>query len=202
MSGFFCVIEGIDGAGKSTLWQGLAAQLRSAPLCLLREPSDLPSGELIRQRLRNADQLSPEAWLQLFLEDRAANVAERILPALQRGMLVLQDRYYYSTAAYQGQPLRPPTAPEILEMNRQRGFPAPDLLLFLELSPEDALQRISERGKKQESFESLAQLQRIAANYAEILPADAFRLDGRRSAEELQKQALDELLRRRAARGP
>ncbi len=195
MAGLFCVIEGIDGSGKSTLWRGLdrALQLRPAlaPLCLLREPTDLESGQRIRRHLEAGDSLPREEWLQLFLDDRRANVEQQLRPALDRGATVIQDRYYFSTAAYQGDPAQSPTAEEILAENIRQAFPPPDLILFLDISPQLASQRISQRGHARASFESLAELQRIYNNYQTILPPRTRRLDGSRPSAELIETAAE-----------
>ncbi len=69
----------------------------------LREPTDGPWGRRIRELARSGrEDVSPREELDLFLEDRRQHVRERIAPALERGAIVLMDRYYYSTIAYQG----------------------------------------------------------------------------------------------------
>ncbi len=199
--GVFAVIEGVDGSGKSTLWTRLGERLSRAQdedwfhqrftgLALLREPTDLPPGRRIREHLAAGAQLPRDAWLELFLADRAANVSERIGPALARGELVLQDRYFYSTAAYQGDLESAPSPADIVAANRARGFPEPDLLVFLDIEPEAAWERIALRGANRESFETLAQLRRIRKNYLSCLPASALRLDATRTPAELESAAL------------
>jgi dTMP kinase len=106
-TGLLVVIEGIDGAGKTTLRAGLAAALRSEghEVVETKEPTDGPLGQEIRRLARvGRDTVTPEAELELFLRDRAQHVAELVLPALARHAVVLQDRSYYSTVAYQGGP--------------------------------------------------------------------------------------------------
>lgn len=209
-TGAFAVIEGVDGSGKSTLWTRLGERLAGAQtetwfrerftgLALLREPTDLPPGRRIRERLVAQAELPRDEWLELFLADRAANVIERIRPALARGELVLQDRYYYSTAAYQGDLDAGPSPAEIVGTNQARGFPQPDLLLFLDIEPEAAWERIARRGADRESFETLAQLTRIRKNYLSCLPPDVVRLEATRSPADLEAAALAAL--QRIARG-
>ncbi len=200
-AGAFAVIEGVDGSGKSTLWTRLGERLTGAQnetwfherftgLAMLREPTDLPAGRRIRERLAARAELPREEWLAMFLEDRAANVNERIGPALARGELVVQDRYYYSTAAYQGDINSGPTPADIVAANRSRGFPEPDLLFFLDIEPEAAWERIASRGADRESFETLAQLTRIRKNYLSCLPASALRLAAAASPADLEAAAL------------
>lgn len=184
MRGFFCVVEGIDGSGKSTLIEALDLRLRDfvqsgafSGYERLREPTDGSCGRRIREHLRNRDDLDRNAWLELFLLDRAENVERNVKPALNDGRLILQDRYFYSTAAYQGFADNPPTPADVVAVSLGCGFPVPDLVLYLDLAPNLALQRIVTNRAGTESFETLEQLQRIHANYASILPGVTVKLD-------------------------
>ncbi|HBS03951.1 MAG TPA: dTMP kinase [Leptospiraceae bacterium] len=176
--GLFVVLEGIDGSGKTTLWQNLRNELGPDPrVRFLREPTELPSGLKIRACLQGKAPApaTDEEWMELFLTDRAANVQDNIQPALNEGRTVIQDRYIYSTAAYQARDAG--QAQEIL--NRQKHFPEPDIVIYLELAPDRALQRIEKRlpEKEKEHFESRERLQRIYENYRSILPASCKRID-------------------------
>ncbi len=193
MKGIFAVFEGIDGSGKTTLLRNTAALL-SNPV-LLKEPSELPSGLLIRKKLAAKEQLKSSEWLTLFLEDRYANLRENILPALRSGKTVLQDRYYYSTAAYQGE-IRPDpynkdqlTAEQIISIHQERGFPEPDLLFYIDLDTDTALGRILSTRSGTESFETKEHLNRILRNYRTILPSNVIRLDGKKNPQELAAEA-------------
>lgn len=203
--GLFCVVEGIDGSGKSTLLEHLTTALQAEGLRHnfggrfhglreLREPTTGPVGRRIRTHLQAGDQLATAAWLKLFFEDRAENVHTNIQPALATGDLVLQDRYFYSTAAYQG--TSPEDALTIVERSLAAGFPEPDVVLYLAIEPEVAMGRIHRRaspddaGKSLESFETLEQLQRIHRNYSRVLPAHALRLDAEHGPEQLCEIAL------------
>lgn len=103
--GFFVSFEGGDGAGKTTLIQGLSKTLRSRGIeCLLtREPGGTALGDGIRHLVLHASApIVPDAELALFLAARAQHIQERILPALKQGQVVLCDRFNDSTIAYQG----------------------------------------------------------------------------------------------------
>src|SRR5262245_21254950 len=105
MRGRFIVIEGIDGTGKSTLAARLADALRARgrDVVITNEPSKLPSGRLITERLADSSiKLSAWEWLGMFVADRRANIDGIVKPALERGADVLQDRSFYSTLVYQG----------------------------------------------------------------------------------------------------
>jgi len=103
--GRFFVLDGPDGSGKSTQIARLAARMRErgASVLVLREPGATPMGEAIRDLLLHADvDITPLAEMLLYQAARAQLVETVIRPALAAGQTVLLDRYWYSTAAYQG----------------------------------------------------------------------------------------------------
>lgn len=195
-SGIFCVIEGIDGSGKTTIINALRNRFLDNGLevdfgqslksfNLLCEPTLAATGRRIREHLKRNDDLSRKEWLELFHVDRSMNVQHNILPALQNSGLVIQDRYFYSTAAYQGDPLISPTAQEIVDSSKKAGFLEPDLLVYLNIDPEISMSRIKMARKEMESFEKRNLLEKIHSNYDSILPADALILDATRPTDEL-----------------
>ena len=97
------VFEGIDGTGKSTQVRLLAQALEERGLTVVtsREPTDGPFGQKLRLSMITG-RLSPEEELALFHEDRRDHVEHLILPALEAGKVVILDRYFFSTMAYQG----------------------------------------------------------------------------------------------------
>lgn len=107
MTGLFITFEGTEGGGKSTQIQILAERIRASgrAVRLLREPGGTPIGEEIRHTLKHSEAnhaMTPEAELLLMNASRAQLVREVIRPALARGEVVLCDRFYDSTVAYQG----------------------------------------------------------------------------------------------------
>ncbi len=103
--GYLFAFEGIDGTGKSSCVKNIGNHLVSLgyPLVLLREPTNGVYGKKIREILTHGREgISPEEELALFINDRRQNVLQNISPALKEKKVVLIDRYYYSTAAYQG----------------------------------------------------------------------------------------------------
>ena len=106
-AGLLIVIEGIDGSGKSTLARGLAERLRALGRHVIetREPTDGPDGQKIRTLAASGqrDQISAEEEFALFHRDRTEHVKSLIRPSLAAGHVVIQDRSYFSTMAYQGQ---------------------------------------------------------------------------------------------------
>ncbi|MCB1605923.1 MAG: dTMP kinase [Xanthomonadales bacterium] len=156
--GILIALEGIDGSGKSTLQRALAEALEQAGWVVTcsREPTAGKHGQALREAAR-VQRLPPERELELLLADRRDHVAQTIAPALARGEAVILDRYYYSTAAYQGAAGLDPA--ELINVNE--GFaPRPDLVVILDLTPEQALQRIAGRGEATDEFERIDNLRR------------------------------------------
>lgn len=195
----FITFEGLDFSGKSTQVRRLEADLRSAgrDVLVLREPGGTPVGESIRNVLldRATLHLTPQAELFLFSASRAQLVEQVIRPALGRGTVVICDRFYDSTTAYQGGG-RGLDAALIRAVNRAatNGL-VPDLTLFLDV-PED------ERHRRRE-------VMRIERDRMESNDADFYRrvrdaflelarqesrvhlIDGTRPADDVARQIRD-----------
>lgn len=184
--GLFCVIEGMDGSGKSTLLARLrsvveqggegapSAVLGGRRVVFLAEPTQLPSGIELRRRLSQPELPPTEEWIELFRADRRANLDTFVLPALRRGDVVFQDRYYYSTAAYQGA-FSDLGATGVLRLF-DGWCPVPDLLVYLDIDAETAFARMADRGGAREVFEERERWLRICDAYEEVLPAHTLRL--------------------------
>ncbi len=157
-AGLFIVIEGIDGTGKSTQARLLGEWFKSQgrEVVLSREPTDGPWGKKLRESA-STGRLSPEDELQYFLNDRRQHVDELIKPALAEGKVVILDRYYFSTMAYQGARGFDPV--EIRRRNEEFA-PVPDLLLILDLDVDTAHTRIGVRGDTTNEFEKRENLMR------------------------------------------
>ncbi|MCX6876542.1 MAG: dTMP kinase [Verrucomicrobia bacterium] len=157
-NGTLIVIEGIDGTGKSTQVRRLAEWLTSQgrEVVASREPTDGPWGRKLRESAASG-RLSAADELAYFLEDRRQHVAAVIAPALAAGKVVVLDRYYFSTMAYQGARGFDPT--EIRRLN-EAFAPVPDLLLILDLEVAAAHGRIGSRGDSANEFEQRENLER------------------------------------------
>src|ERR1700744_4662270 len=134
--GFFITFEGTEGCGKSTQIAALAERIHALGhrVRLLREPGGTPIGEEIRHTLKHSNAnhaMTAETELLLMNASRAQLVREIIRPALADGMIVLCDRFYDSTIAYQGhgRGLDLPTVQQIVDC--AVGETRPDLTLFL-----------------------------------------------------------------------
>jgi len=188
--GTLVAFEGLDGCGKSTQIARLAQALREAghaPL-VTREPSDAPTGERIRELARSGRVLAPEEELRWFVEDRREHVARTLAPALAAGRVVLTDRYFLSTVAYQG--ARGLDWRAILAQS-EASFPLPDLVLLLEIDPAAGLARVRERGGAPEpAFERVEVLERVAAIFQAIERPYVERIDARRGADAVHAAIL------------
>lgn len=154
----FIVLEGIDGTGKSTQVQRLAEWLREQgrEVVTSREPTDQVWGRKLRESAATG-RLSPEDELEYFLKDRKQHVNELIRPALDAGKVVILDRYYFSTMAYQG--VRGFDPAEIRARN-EAFAPVPDHLFILDLDVDSAIERIGGRGDDTNEFEQCESLQK------------------------------------------
>ena len=161
--GSLIVFEGVDGSGKSTQLALLAETMRAAGREVVEtgEPYDCEWGRKIRQMARSGQGVAPEQELEWFLEQRRMHVRDLVGPSLAAGRVVLSDRYFLSTVAYQG--ARGLDA-ETLLAECEAEFPIPELVLLLEIDAGSGLRRVAERGGPREpAFEEGAFLQRVAA---------------------------------------
>ncbi|MDG9717455.1 dTMP kinase [Streptomyces sp. DH24] len=154
-SGFFIALEGGDGAGKSTQAEALAEWIRSKghEVVLTREPGATPVGKRLRSILLDVSSagLSHRAEALLYAADRAEHVDTVVRPALERGAVVISDRYIDSSVAYQGAG-RDLSPTEIARINRwaTNGL-VPNLTVLLDVAPETARERFTEAPDRLES---------------------------------------------------
>ncbi|AEY90737.1 integral membrane protein with kinase activity [Streptomyces hygroscopicus subsp. jinggangensis 5008] len=154
-NGFFIALEGGDGAGKSTQAEALAEWIRAKghEVVLTREPGATPVGKRLRSILLDVSSagLSHRAEALLYAADRAEHVDTVVRPALERGAVVITDRYIDSSVAYQGAG-RDLSPTEIARINRwaTNGL-VPHLTVLLDVSPETARERFTEAPDRLES---------------------------------------------------
>lgn len=202
MRGRFFVLEGIDGAGKGTQADLLDARLRRDGIQVLRarEPGGTRIGERVRALLLDArrSEMAPRTELFLYMASRAQLVDEVLLPALDRGRVVLLDRYYYSTAAYQGAAGKV-GVDEVLELaERIAKFPKPDRVILLDIDPTRGMGRVK-RPKDRMERKGVEFLSRVRKAYLRIARADRrfaiVRADRARDevAEDVYRKVIDAL---------
>nr|WP_206204919.1 MULTISPECIES: dTMP kinase [unclassified Thermococcus] len=173
--GIFIVLEGIDGAGKSTQAKLLAEwfEKRGYDVVLTKEPTDTAFGKLIRrlvltggrEGIIDGAKISYEAEALLFAADRAEHVKKLIEPSLKAGKVVISDRYFYSSLAYQW--ARGLDLEWLINLNK---FAIrPDLVILLDLPVKESMKRINGRKLKSE-FDKIAELQKkVRENYLKLV---------------------------------
>jgi dTMP kinase len=168
-------VEGLDGAGKSTLIAGLTAALQ--PVVVLREPGGVEVSERIRSLLADPSlEVDPRAEALLYAAARAQLVAEKLRPLLEAGETVLLDRFVDSSLTYQGAGRSLGVEP-IRALNEfATGGLRPDRTLLLRVDPEVALARISDRPAERLELEEAAFFAAIARAYDELAAAEPERI--------------------------
>jgi dTMP kinase len=183
--------EGIDGSGKTTQAALLArwASALGLEVVQTKEPTAGPWGMKVRNS-KVQGRLGPEEELDCFINDRKEHVAGLIHPALRRGAMVIVDRYYYSTVAYQG--ARGMEPGRLLSLNREFA-PVPQLVVLLDLEPAVSLERIGSRGLGQDSFESLEALGKSRAIFLGLGEPHVVRFDASLAVERLHQLIVAEV---------
>ncbi|MDP2046044.1 MAG: dTMP kinase [Deltaproteobacteria bacterium] len=193
--GVLLALEGVDGCGKSTQAELLASALREQGLevVLTCEPTDSPLGRQIREYFQGSERyLSPKEELNLFMADRREHVAEVIEPALAEGKIVICDRYYYSSVAYQGALGLDPD--RILAQNEVMAV-RPDLAVILTLPVAQALARISGTPQRpRQVSDDPAYLEQVAAIYAGLQGPHLRHLDASAPPQEVHATLLSLIL--------
>lgn len=192
--GILIVFEGIDGSGKSTQIQILRNILddKGLDVVVFREPSKGPWGQKIKEKAAFPDSLSPEEELELFVNDRKDNVQKNLRPALAKNKIVLLDRYYFSTMAYQG--AKGLDVEKIRLMNEKFAI-RPDLVFILDVDAGRALQRIQDRKNKDLLFERLDYLVEVRKIFKSFLGENIFHIDSDNIPDEISDQVASVVLK-------
>jgi len=188
------VFEGIDGSGKSTQAEILLKRLQEEDVDVVyfREPSKGKWGRKIKKKALHPDSLTPEEELELFLKDRRENVEKNLKPALKKKRVVILDRYYYSTIAYQG--AKGIDEKQIARMNEEFVV-QPDLVFILDIDPQKGLERIENRKKKDRLFEREDYLAKVREIFRSFKGEKFVHIDALRSKEEISKEIEEIALR-------
>jgi dTMP kinase len=188
--GILIVFEGVDGSGKSTQLRRAATALRARGHDLLEtgEPTKGLWGRKIREMARTTDRVPRETELAWFIKDRREHMRDTVEPALAAGRIVLCDRSYFSTVAYQGARGFDPAK---LLADSQAEFGRPDLVLFFDIDPEQGLARVTARGGQHEpAFEEQGYLERVAEIFRSLAVAEMVRIDAARGEEAVAKDVM------------
>ncbi len=192
----FITFEGGEGCGKSTQARALFRNIRGAsvPVILTQEPGGTPLGREVRQWLKGEMDSDPVAELLLFNASRVQLVNNVIRPALKKGKVVICDRFYHSTIAYQGYG-RGLDLDLINSINNiaTSGL-EPDLIIFLDTDVEQALSR--KRNKDRFELEDIVFHRRVKQGYLEMSKADPklwMVIDGSLSKDAIEKIIWDKV---------
>ena len=158
-------LEGIDGCGKSTQSELLRKKLEDIgdEGIILKEPTKRPHGQILWDMLHGKRKATNEEILELFVLDRKQHVEEKIEPALDSGAVVLMDRYYYSSMAYQVA-----GGIDVEEIREKHEFaPKPDVVLIFDLPVSVALERVKGHSDADE-FEKEEHLEKVREAYLNL----------------------------------
>jgi dTMP kinase len=179
--GVFICLEGLDGCGKTTQAKLLVRRLkRSCDAFYTAEPSRGNIGRFIKKHcLHGGKRSSGVVEALLFAADRFDHVENTVLPALNKGRVVVSDRYVYSSLAYQG------TTGLELEWIQKINEHAvrPDLAIFIDVEPETVVQRLKPKKSVMENLETQKKVREVYMKFVE--KGELVRVDGNRSKGEV-----------------
>ncbi|MCR4735406.1 MAG: dTMP kinase [Treponema sp.] len=187
----FIVFEGIDGAGTSTQIKKLEA-FDSNLFSATAEPTSMETGKFLRRMLGGEFKLDERTNAYLFAADRCEHLYGKggIVELTQKGKIVISDRYFFSSLAYQAA-----TCGEELPALLNSPFPLPEILFYFQINPEVSLKRVDARNEKKEIYEKIEIQKKIAAQYEKIISKyesspeykemKVVRIDAEKSIEEI-----------------
>jgi dTMP kinase len=191
--GYLIVFEGIDGTGKSTQCSLLSKFLREKkiPNIVLAEPTKGIWGMKIRRVLSEGREgISPKEELSWFVNDRKEDISKNIMPALLDNKVVIMDRYYFSTAAYQG---ALGLNPEDIRTENENFAPIPDRVLIFLTSPDVCLERIESSRDQKSAFEKIEYLQNVETIFKSFVGPNISFINSIGSVSEVHKKVLTEV---------
>ncbi|WP_281943562.1 dTMP kinase [Paenibacillus tyrfis] len=193
--GFFITVEGGEGAGKTSAIDAILEQVKSRGYDVLstREPGGIPIAEQIRSVVldRNNTAMDPRTEALLYAAARRQHLAEKVIPALEAGKVVVCDRFIDSSLAYQGY-ARELGMDEVFAINRFAiGDWMPDLTVFMDVRPEIGLARIrADQGREVNrlDLESMTFHNKVREGYLQVLrqfPERVVRVDAERELDKV-----------------
>ncbi len=191
--GILLAVEGIDGAGKTTQVRKLQQVLKLAGETVVssKEPTDGQWGSILRKSAQTG-RLSLEEELATFVKDRTEHVERVIQPGLEDGAIVILDRYFYSTIAYQG--ARGADSSKVRNEMESR-FPVPDAVFILDVDPVVGIHRIAnDRGEEPNHFEDRKSLADARSIFNQLNGPNIYPVNGSLSIREVHLQIVELLL--------
>ena len=166
----FVVFEGIDGAGTSTQIKRLVergcAEAGEGAFVATAEPTGLETGKFLRRMLGGDFTVDEKTNAYLFAADRCEHIFGKggVQELCQAGKIVVSDRYFFSSMAYQSV-----SCGEELPKLLNEPFPLPEYLFYFVINPEVSLGRVTARGEKKEIYETIEKQKKIAAQYEKVI---------------------------------
>lgn len=199
--GKFIAFEGIDGSGKSTQIRLLANKLKEIGVyCYTTmEPTDSPIGSLIHQIMTGRIKTDNKVIAGLFVADRLdhlLNDVNGVLPKIMEGTTVITDRYYFSSYAYHSVDM---PMDWVIQANAQsKELLQPTITVFIDVNPDNAVERIAKNRFHQELFEKKSRLIKVREKYLEAFEKlkdeeNIVIIDGNRSQEEIAEEIWDKV---------
>lgn len=158
---------------------------------VFREPGDSQYGDTLREQFCGGRTVPPEEEARLFIEDRRIDVRDNILPSLAAGKVVIMDRYYFSTMAYQG---ALGLDVEELRQTNESFAPRPHLTLILDVPPDTSAQRIRSSRDAPDSYEGVEYLGQVRELFLGFCDGDVVAVDATVGEEELAEEILRRVL--------
>jgi len=188
--GAFIVIEGLDGSGKTTQAKLLVAKLRRQYNAMYTaEPSKGKIGKFIRSHVLYGDRRFPTAVeALLFAADRLEHIQNEVLPAIAEGQVVISDRYFYSSLAYQGSAGLSLDWIKTINQNALK----PDLAIFIDVEPEAVEARLKRRKSVMENMETQRKVRQIYQYFIE--KGELIKVDGNQPKALVAAEILDHVL--------
>lgn len=189
--GLFVDIEGLDGAGCSTQVHKVSLALRKEGVRVYstKEPTRGPIGKLVRSALKGEFDSLPSASVQLlFAADRGRHLNDEIIPRLEKGELVITDRYLWSSVAFGSIDL---SKQWLLELNKE--FIIPDISILIDVSPGECLKRLKREKVGIELYDRRTELESAWETYsflANKYPFYLYVVDGEREPEEITEDII------------
>jgi dTMP kinase len=185
-TGVLIAFEGIDGAGKTTQAALLSSLLTAAgePHISSKEPTNGSWGRRIRESAQTG-RLGAQEELKFLIRDRQEHIEKVVQPALDDGKIVILDRYYYSTIAYQGARGYPIDG---LQGMMEVRFLLPDAVFLLDVDPQISLPRVKSRGDVPNEFERLDALVKARSLFSQIRDASIVKIDGSLPIDTVQSE--------------
>lgn len=192
--GILIALDGIDGAGKTTQVRLLENSLLSIGETVLvsKEPTDGEWGQKLRDSALTG-RMPFEEELDAFIQDRQDHLKRKIIPALQAGAVVILDRYFYSTIAYQGIQIADHT---VIEQRIRANVVVPDAAYWVDLPADLAVHRVTKRDGRPNLFEHQEDLARAGEIFREVCRTDPVlrKVDGTKSVAALYATIIEDLI--------